>query len=121
MPYITSEQVKEIRQEVKAKFPGFKFSIVKRHYSGVNIAVLKGPIDFGSHAQRGVNHFFINRNFKDNELARDFLLSLLNTVYGVREVEEESHDDDYGSIPNYYIGIEIGTWDKKYIQVDKAA
>ena len=46
MPYITSEQVKEIRQAIKVKFPGFKFSIVKRHYSGVNVAVLKGPIDF---------------------------------------------------------------------------
>lgn len=113
MPYITTDKVKEIRNELKSQFPKFKFSVVRDNYSSVNVAVLNGPIDFGTEHQ-SVNQYWIKDHWKDNPTAMEFLLKVNDIIGG--DVREITYDFDYGSIPSYYYSINVGKWNKPYIQ-----
>jgi hypothetical protein len=48
MPYISTEKVAQIRKMLKASHPEFKFSVTRDTYSGVNVRILSGPVDFAS-------------------------------------------------------------------------
>lgn len=48
MAYITSQSVKEMRNQVKELYPakqGWKFSITRENYSRVNCVILAAPIE----------------------------------------------------------------------------
>ena len=113
MPYISTEQVKEIRNNLKRTFPDFKFSVRREHYSNVNVNIMSGPINFGK-GYEPVNHYWIDSNYGDNVQVKDFLNAVNDVVGG--NVREVTYDYDYGSIPNYYYSICIGKWDKPYVQ-----
>ncbi len=112
MPYISTESVKEIRNELKSTFPKFKFSIRRDNYSSVNVTILAGPIDFGV-THNGVNHFWLANNWGHNPIALEFLTKLKSIVG--RTQRELVYDGDYGSVPNYWYDISIGKWDKPYV------
>lgn len=112
MPYISTESVKEIRNELKSTFPKFKFSVRRDNYSSVIVTVLSGSIDFGG-TDIGVNHYWIEDHWGHNPKALEFLTKL-NSILG-REQRELVYDGDYGSVPNYYYSISIGRWDKPYV------
>ena len=48
MPYITKDQVKAKRAALKAALPAYKLSVTTEHYSGIKVAVMAGPTDFGT-------------------------------------------------------------------------
>ena len=117
MPYISTELVKKIRGEIKKEFPGFKFSIRREHYSSLSVDLLSCsdpaflPLNgaFGA----SVNHFYIREHYEDNPGVRDVLLKIndiMNQKNGV-----ECLDSDYGTIPSYYININIGQWDRPFL------
>lgn len=110
MPYINSDQVKEKRNAIKKAFPEFKFSITRDNHSGIRIVVLEGPVWFandGDHDQ--VNPYHINgKNDRQNE-ALEKMYAIAN-----RENGTEVMDSDYGRVPNFYVWMEIGRWDKPY-------
>lgn len=109
MPYISSERVKKIREDIKKTFPAFKFSITTRHSSTVVINILEGPINFGASHQQ-VNHFYIHDRFTGE--AKDMLTKIKEIANeGNRTISE---DGDYGPIPAFYLRISIGQWDKPY-------
>jgi hypothetical protein len=112
MPYITTEKVKEYRNKLKREFPQFKFSVRREHYSSVRVNILSGPIDFGG-TNRQVNHYYIEEHWKDNPTACEFLQKVKSIVGG--DEREVSYDGDYGSIPNYWYSISIGSWDREYV------
>ena len=116
MPYITTDKVKEIRNELKSQFPKFKFSVVRGDYSSVNVAVLNGPVDFGTEFER-VNQYWIKDHWADRPEALEFLLKVNEIIS--RDVKEVSYDYDYGSLPNYYYSIQIGKWNKPYTNSKK--
>ena len=43
MAYISTDDVKKIRNALKTEMPQYKFSVVRDHYSSVSIAMMKGP------------------------------------------------------------------------------
>lgn len=110
MPYINSDQVKEKRNAIKKAFPEFKFSITRDNHSGIRIVVLEGPVWFandGDHDQ--VNPYHINgKNDRQNE-ALEKMYAIANSENGT-----EVMDSDYGRVPNFYVWMEIGRWDKPY-------
>lgn len=112
MPYITTDRVKEIRNQLKKEFPQFKFSVTRRHHMEVSTVVRSGPIDFGG-TYLTINHFWLRHNWEDkNPTAYQFLqrvTDIMNTGNGVL-VE----DSDYGTVPLYYINLKIGDWDRPY-------
>lgn len=113
MPYITTEDVKEIRNNLKREFPQFKFSVRREHYSSVKVNVMSGPIDFGTNRE-SVNQYWLEDNYGDRPQVLKFL-QRVNRIVGGNQ-RELVYDGDYGSVPNYYYSISIGKWDRPYIQ-----
>ena len=119
MPFISTESVKEIRNELKNKFPDIKFSVIKEHYSSIIVALMesKNPDLASLNGQyEQVNHYYIKDNYKDQPKIRDILLKINNIVS--RNNYTVSVDSDYGNIPNFYINIHIGRWDKPFVYIN---
>lgn len=110
MPYITKEQVKEKRQAIKKAFPEFKFSITLDNYSGIRIAVMEGPEWFakdGFHKTMNGWSKVMGSPEADAVIAK--ISDIANEGNGT-EVE----DGDYGRVPNFYVWLSVGKWDKGY-------
>lgn len=116
MPYIATETVAIIRKAIKKEFPNVKFSITKGHYSSLNVVILQSHMDFTKRPLEGQNHYPENLR-KYNEESEKFLEKLKNLINSCHEKKELTYDCDYGSIPNYYLNINIGKWDKPYVQI----
>ena len=124
MPYITKDQVKAKRAALKAALPAYKLSVTTEHYSGIKVAIMAGPTDFGTEYQQ-LNPYINYREERYNSLTclydsippihdlLDIVMSILNEGKG-----EGFEDSDYGHVPDYYTWVHIGKWDKPY-QVKK--
>ncbi len=113
MPYISKESVALKRKLLKAKFPDYKLSVVCRNYSKIDVSILEGPLELLSkdnpYGYETINPYYINGDDAKVELLK-----------GIRDIIDQdngviSTDSDYGEIPDFYIGISIGRWDKPYI------
>ena len=124
MPYITKDQVKAKRAALKAALPAYKLSVTTEHYSGIKVAIMAGPTDFGTEYTQ-LNPYINYREerynsntgeYESNPQIQDVLdivMPILNEGMG-----EGFEDSDYGHIPDYYTWVHIGKWDKPY-QVKK--
>ncbi len=123
MPYISTEQVKSVRLALKKEFPNVKFSITREHCTNLHVCILESAIDFTAidrynrqyYKATNISHFHIEESFSENEQARTFLTKVLETILNAQPLKIVSEDSDYGSIPNYYLNLRIGKWDKPYI------
>lgn len=120
MPYITTEEVKTKRNLIKKALPEYKLSVRCQHYSVIDISIMEGPIDLmpgvdDKHEQ--VNTFHIDTHYKDNVEALR-VLTIINDIADDGNYTA-SIDGDYGSIPSFYVHINIGRWDKNYKIVKK--
>ena len=115
MGYISKEQVAEKRKQLKAALPQFKLSVTNKDYSKIQVAIMEGPIAL-TEKESGyeqVNHFWIDSHYEDQTEIKEVLNTINNIIKtGQKEVV---YDGDYGSIPNFYVGISIGKWDKPYV------
>lgn len=121
MPYITKDQVTAKRKQLKSALPDYKLSITTEHYSGIKVAIMSGPTDFGTeYSQLNPHHDYRaetwNRYTEDYESnpeiqdVMDVIMPILNEGKGA-----STEDGDYGMIPDYYTWVHIGKWDKPYI------
>ncbi len=109
MGYISTEQVKAIRTEIKKSFPEYKFSITREHSSTIRIIVLSGPIEL----EKGEFNYYHPDQTKC-ETTKRLCKSILNIVH--KNAEIKYHETgDYGTQPNYYAYIYVGYNDKPYI------
>ena len=120
MPYITKDQVKAKRAALKAALPQYKLSVTTEHYSGIKVAVMAGPTDFGTEYTQ-LNPYIDYREDRYNSNTGqwdsnphiqdllDIVMPILNEGKG-----EGFEDSDYGHIPDYYTWVHIGKWDKPY-------
>ena len=120
MPYITKDQVKAKRAALKAALPAYKLSVTTEHYSGIKVAIMAGPTDFGTEYQQ-LNPYINYREERYNSSTGewesnphiqdvlDIVMPILNEGKG-----EGFEDSDYGHIPDYYTWVHIGKWDKPY-------
>jgi hypothetical protein len=111
MPYITSETVAAKRKQIKAAFPDFKFSVTRRHGSSICVDILSGPLDMGTTYQQ-VNTFYIKEHYAD----RPEILNILQGVYAIAAEGKTTltEDSDYGTVPTFYVNLNIGDWNKSY-------
>ena len=124
MPYITKDQVKQKRAALKAALPAYKLSVTTEHYSGIKVAIMAGPTDFGTEYTQ-LNPYIDYREERYNsntdtwdsnpqiQDVLDIVMPILNEGKG-----EGFQDSDYGHVPDYYTWVHIGKWDKPY-QVKK--
>lgn len=111
MPYISVEEVDVIRKELKEAFPNIKFSVVREHYSGVLISVMKGDMRFPKEYEQ------INEHYPERYENGEFLKKVIGIAS--KNVRTIANDGDYGNIPNYYVSVHVGKWNKPYEQITK--
>ena len=121
MPYITKEQVTAKRAAIKKALPEYKFSITTEHYSGIKVAIMSGPVDFGTEYKQ-LNQYRDYREERYNSTTGEYesdpliadvmepIMEILNDGMG-----EGFQDSDYGHVPDYYTWVHIGKWDKPYV------
>ena len=114
MPYISTEKVKEIRVALKKAIPGYKLSVIRRHYNEVNVIVREGKIDLKVSYEQ-VNEYYFKDHYKDKPELILLISVILDTIQNTFSQKEIVNDADYGSIPNYYIFLEIGEWNRPYL------
>ena len=117
MPFISTERVAEIRAELRRALPEFKFSVRRKHYSCVDVVILRGPVDMMQGAQAdyvNINHFYIAEHYKDRPEIMEVLLRVKEII--ATGCKTESIDSDYGHIPTFYMDLTIGDWEKPYIR-----
>ena len=115
MAYLSKEQVKEIRTEINKVLTskdGFKISVTRSHYSGVNVNVMQSPILF-SVAEKQINEFYISKMEDKNER---LIFELIDKAVGraVGDCYDRNAGDmgaDYSDY-NFYKNYSIGRWDK---------
>lgn len=128
MAYITTEKVRNIRNELKREFTNLKFSVKRVNHSKVSITIKSGDLDFiGDYKIDSsdiigdyivVSRYHYEKDFKDSEILR--ALEKINQIaYGQGYYDNSDSMTDYFDTA-YYVDIKIGDWDKPYI-LKKAA
>lgn len=131
MAYISTERVKEIRNQLKKTFSEIKFSVVTRHYSSVSVTILSSPYDLLSMVNKDenkpinlkekspkdigyspVNHYHIAEHWYGK--AKEILTKIYEIV-SVGHYDRNAGDPfaDYCDC-TFYINMSIGSWDKHY-------
>lgn len=129
MAFITTEQVKNIRTQLKAEFKGIKFSVKKINYSKVSISILSSEIDFFGDciADRSeavyelymqVNRHSIDDNFKS--VSKKVLKRISEIAHSQGYYDNSDAMTDYFDTA-YYVNISVGSWDKEYKLINEAA
>lgn len=127
MAYISAEDVKAIRNELKNTFPKFKFGVRKMSggSNGVNVTVKAGPTDFsdcfrGDEGYAQINHYHTHM-YGDHQSFFDEVHSIIKTApargdgYWKNQGWYNNSDamTDYFDTA-YYISMNVGSWDKPY-------
>jgi hypothetical protein len=114
MPHITKEEVAAKRKAIKKALPEYKFQIRMKHHHAIKVRVLQGPVELTDQPDgyEDVNHFWIEKQFGDRPEAYR-VISTINQIL-TQDKCQEVYDGDYGSVPNFYTKITIGSWDRPY-------
>ena len=112
----TTEYAKQIREDLKERFPGLKFS-VKSDYNSINVSLMQAPKSpftgaYSTATYRQTNNYYIG----DSEVLNAYGKEIFK---GVNEIVKKYHWDesrpevDYFSCAFYY-SINVGRWDKPF-------
>lgn len=120
MPYLSTQEVKTIRENLKKEFPSFRFSVTRSNHSGVTVVILAAP--FNMITQEGathesVNQYYLEDHYKDTPQIRDTLFAIHKIMDNGNKIISE--DGDYGSIPKFYTTLRIGDYDKPFKIVER--
>lgn len=111
-----TEYAKQIRQDLKLRFPGLKFS-VKSDYNHISVSLMRAPKpvlanEFSAGGYRQINQYYIG----DSEVLNAYGKEIFK---GVNEIVKKYHWDesrpevDYFSCAFYY-NFNVGRWDKPF-------
>jgi len=118
MAYITTEQVKNFRKEIKKAFPsqlGWKFSITKRNYSSIVVSIMEAPIELRSNSGLEKGDRLGNACFH-NSYVNDFgkeVCSKISDIINVGNYDRSDSMTDYYDV-GWYTTIHLGQWDKVF-------
>lgn len=132
MAYITTEEVREIRNALKEKFgkQGLKFSVKNAHKMEVIVSIKSGKTDFSDiwadkkegdygfgYAQ--INQYHLHHYPKHEKLFGE-IIDIIKTAPAKAKNGREWFDEsdamtDYFNVC-YYFSLNVGSWDKPYIQ-----
>lgn len=108
MAYITTQEVKEIRNELKKSFPNLKLSVTREHHSVLNVSIMEGNIDFGSQYQQ-LNHLYL----REHKNKHNMILRMITMICNTKNFDHSDPQTDYFNV-GYYFHLQIGKWDKGY-------
>ena len=121
MAYVSNEKKSQIQAALKPIFKkyGIKATVGRNSYkSTLVVNVSSGDINFGTDYQQ-VNVYWVNDHYTGK--AKDFLNEVLDAIKKSGEWYDESNAQiDYFNTA-FYIDINIGRWDKKYVYNNKVS
>ena len=120
MAYISQQDKKELAPAIKAVLQkyGMKGSIAIKHHFSLVVNIQSGPLDFDHTHGDGytqVNTFHIDTFYTGD--ARQFLTELLTAMKGDKWFDKSDIQSDYFHTA-YYCNINIGKWNKPYVQTE---
>lgn len=108
MAYITTEEVAQIRADIKAAFPkDFKFSITKQHYSVVTVALMESPLSFDK------------TTFYQHPKGHKAIIKIIKAIVNKKNFNHSDSMTDYFHV-GFYSHINLGKYDKPYQQKQAA-
>ena len=116
MAYISTEEVKVIREELKKNFPsrlGWKLSIVRRDYLSLSISIIQAPFELRNdqnNAYEQVNQYWIES--RENKQS----IPVLKKIFEIANKNNYDRSDvqsDYFDV-GYYLNISIGHFGKPF-------
>ena len=131
MAYVNSQDVAQIRKELKEAFPEFKFGVRKRDHMAVAVTVKSGPTNFSSifdkdeyakkrqYAQ--INPYHLESFYGEHAEFFGKIVDIIKTA----PARGEGYHKGTGYYNNsdamidyfdtaYYFDINLGAWDKPY-------
>lgn len=111
-----TEYAKQIRQDLKARFPGLKFS-VKSDYNSISIALMQAPKspftgEFSTATYRQVNPYYIGDSEVLNIYGKE-IFKAVSEIVKKYHWDESQAEIDYFCCAFYY-SLNIGRWDKAF-------
>ena len=117
MAYISTEEVKKVRDAIKAEFPNYKWSITQSNHSSLNISLLSADfeVNFGDHNNScmPVNHYHLDRFYEEKVVSVFKKVEELMKKNAPYFDESDSMTDYFNCA--YYYDFSIGKWDKPYV------
>ena len=124
MAYIKTEEVAQIRKELKEAFPQLKFGVRKHHHSSVDVTIKAGTVDFSDilddNGYSQVNQYWltedrVGKHVKLFEKIIDIIKTAPAKVPGGR-----AWFDDSDSMTDYfhtafYFSVNVGAWNNPYV------
>ena len=116
MAYISTEEVKVIREELKKNFPsrlGWKLSIVRRDYLSLSISIIKAPFELRNdqnNSYEPVNQYWIESRENTQSIPP------LKKIFEIANKNNYNRSDvqsDYFDV-GYYLNISIGHFGKPF-------
>ena len=107
MAYLSKEKIKEIRKNIRVKFPskdGWKISVVNKHYSVVDVTILKAPIRFIGGDYEQLNPFY--PDYYENPKVLSELVDICNDG----NYNNSDPMTDYFDV-GWYVHVSQGNWD----------
>ena len=120
MAYISQQDKKDLAPSIKAvlKTYGMKGTISINHHSSLVVTVQSGVLDFSDHFSHGDGYIQVNTYHIDSWYSgtiKRFLQDLLKAMKGTKWYNNSDAMTDYFDTA-YYIDINIGKWNKPYVQ-----
>ena len=119
MAYIGANDVKMIREALKARFPKFKFGCRKGAGSlSVDVTIKAGPTDFGACMNpQFPGHFQVNPyhtyQYGEHQAFFDEIVKIIKTAPERGWYDNSDAMSDYFDTA-FYFHIEVGSWNKPY-------
>jgi hypothetical protein len=117
MPWISTEDVKSKRTQINRLFPkkdGWKISVRRDLHDTVLVTISEGPVPLVEPSNHQPNPY--NPVGVDGQ-ATSILRTIAQIALEGRVVAH--HDQDYGSIPNFYVHMNVGSWNSPYVVVNR--
>jgi hypothetical protein len=120
MAYISATDVKAIREELKAAFPKWKFSVRKGSGSlSVDVNILQGTCAFEGKDYAQVNQYWLKEHWQDADdfQALDKINEIMHNAPG--RAGGKVYFDESDAMTDYfhtafYTHLSIGQWNKRY-------
>ena len=120
MAYISQQDKKDLAPAIKAvlKNYGMKGTIAINHYSSLVVNIQSGVLDFSDNFSHGDGYVQVNTYHIDTWYSgtkRNFLKDLVKAMKGNKWYDKSYAMVDYFDTA-YYVDINIGKWNKPYVQ-----
>ncbi len=116
---ISTEELKEIRNEFKREFPQYNFWTTSKRWPTavvINVSIMSGPMDLTKEYPVIYDYNDTPQVIDSNYCNQPEMCEFLNKVLqiGSRYRKIVSKDGDGTSVPNYHISIMAGNFSKRY-------